>query len=234
MRRFSRSAAIGVLALMLMAIAPDAQSQSSKSSRMGSSRSSLGSPSRSLGRSSGTAARGLSRSRAVSPSYRTPSRGARPGRIATPPRAGDRSSPSYGRGGSALGDILREGLNDRAYDRDRGRDLWDYLGDREDARADAYRDALIAETIVRVVGIIASNTMQPPPPHAAPAPAGHYETRRTLVREGYWESQQVWVPEQRDPTTGVVVEGHYQVHKRWVPEVYEETQVWVPHQTPLR
>ena len=124
-----------------------------------------------------------------------------------------------------------------------------YGRNHHDEFADAYRDAAIANAVVGLVGVIANAACQPRPVAvaapayaaapvyaAAPAyaaapvvvqPAGHYEVRRTLVQEGYYENTQVWVPEYNDPATGTIVAGHYETHKRFVPPVYQETQVWV-------
>lgn len=234
MIRVTRILAVASLSLALVAMVPDAQAQPKRSSRMGASASSaMRSP-----------ARSSSPSRISAPSTRGSNRSSRPGRSSMSPSRnpiGSRPQSNYpGSGAGILGDVLRQGLEARLGDRgyDKRNDWFDYLRDREDARSDAFRDALIADMIVRVVGIIASTSPQqtpilaPAPRVAVPAP-GHYETRRVVVREGYWQSEEVWVPEAVDPATGVVVEGHYEIHKRWVPEVYEETQVWVPHQTPL-
>jgi hypothetical protein len=95
--------------------------------------------------------------------------------------------------------------------------------------ARAQRDAAIASAVVGIVGIIAESASQQPV-HAVPAPSVSgpvYETMNVLVQEGYYEEQQVWVPEQHDRRTGVTIAGHYQTHKRWVPPVYETRQVRV-------
>lgn len=103
----------------------------------------------------------------------------------------------------------------------------------EEAHADAYRDAAIANAVVGLVGIIAeSATANRRPVYAAPvqvAPSGHYETQRVIVQQERYEAREVWVPEQRNTRTGEIIDGHYEVHKRLVPAVYQETQVWVPH-----
>lgn len=118
--------------------------------------------------------------------------------------------------------------------------------------ADAYRDAAIANAVGNVVSAIVSSPSvrtpvpayvqqtpvytQPAPVYTQPAPAqtyvqpnplGHYETRREQVGGGYYQREQIWVPEARDPRTGNIVEGHYETVKRWVPEVIQETRVWV-------
>ncbi len=99
--------------------------------------------------------------------------------------------------------------------------------DREYRRTQ--RDAIIANAIVDVVGIIAnSSTYARPPVYTAPAPTyGHYEIHRVLVREGYYEQSQVWIPDRYDPVRRVTVLGHYETRQRYVPPVYEERRVWV-------
>jgi hypothetical protein len=134
---------------------------------------------------------------------------------------------SGGRGGNR--DSLRE--LGRWMDDYRDRE---YYRDREKEYRDANRDAMIANAVVNVVGIIAATQAQkyaqPAPVYApapvASAPAGHYETRRTVVQDGYYATERVWVPEYRDGS-GAIVEGHYENHRRWVPPVYQETEVWV-------
>lgn len=125
-----------------------------------------------------------------------------------------------------------------------------YKADKE--YADAMRDAAIAGAVGNVVSAIVTSQSvrtQPPvyvqsapaytqpapvyqqappaPVYVQPSPMGHYETRREQVGGGYYERQQVWVPESVDPRTGNVVEGHYETVKKWVPEVIQETRVWV-------
>ncbi len=248
MKRSTWGVATALVALALVTFIPQAQADSTRSSRMGANRgSAVRSVGRSVNRSHST---GISqRSRSGSPGLSHRSFG-RSGRSDTPSFGNRDSSRSFngyqGAGRGALGGLLREGLQQRlgdgnrygGYGDGRGARLFDYLEDREDARSDAYRDAMIADSIVRIVGIIATaprtqaRYVAPGPYVAAPSP-GHYETRRVIVRAGYWQEEQVWVPEWQDPSSGSVVAGHYETHKRWVPEVYEETQVWVPHQTPV-
>ena len=125
-----------------------------------------------------------------------------------------------------------------------------YKGDKE--YADAMRDAAIAGAVGNVVSAIVSSQSvrtpvpvyaqpapvyaQPAPTYVQPAPApvyvqpsplGHYETRREVVGGGYYQREQIWIPESTDPQTGNVIEGHYATAKRWVPEVVQETRVWV-------
>lgn len=106
---------------------------------------------------------------------------------------------------------------------------------REEEYLKLERTQMITNAVVGVVGILAASQAQQryaqPQAYCAPAPvpAGHYETRRTLVKDGYYATQQVWVPELRDPTSGAIIDGHYETHRQWVPPVYQETQVWVTH-----
>lgn len=118
--------------------------------------------------------------------------------------------------------------------------------------ADAMRDAAIAGAVGNVVSAIVQSPAitgqtpvyvqrqpvytQPAPIYTQPAPAptyvqpsplGRYETRREVVGGGYYEREQVWMPESRDPQSGNIVEGHYVTVKKWVPEVVQETRVWV-------
>lgn len=118
--------------------------------------------------------------------------------------------------------------------------------------ADAMRDAAIAGAVGNVVSAIVQSPAitgqtpvyvqrqpvysQPAPVYTQPAPAptyvqpsplGHYEKRREVVGGGYYEREQVWMPESRDPQSGNIVEGHYVTVKKWVPEVVQESSVWV-------
>lgn len=118
--------------------------------------------------------------------------------------------------------------------------------------ADAMRDAAIAGAVGNVVSAIVQSPAitgqtpvyvqqqpvyaQPAPVYRQPAPAptyvqpnplGRYETRREVVGGGYYEREQVWMPESRDPQSGNIVEGHYVTVKKWVPEVVQESRVWV-------
>ena len=116
------------------------------------------------------------------------------------------------------------------YGGNRGPGYYNYRAAEE--YADAYRDAALANAAVGLVGVLVGAAVQADRPQyttAVPAqPAGHYETRRTLVREGYYESRQVWVPEQVDPRTGEIIDGHHETRRTYVQPVYEETQVFVP------
>ena len=98
-----------------------------------------------------------------------------------------------------------------------------------------YRDAAIANASAGMFGMIVTSAMQPtygvPVTSAAPVatvPRGPvYESQKVMVREGYYETVQVWVAEYQHPETGDVVEGHYETHRRWVPPVYELREVRV-------
>lgn len=161
------------------------------------------------------------------------------GRLFDGGRHGSRGS----RGLEGLGDLLGRGGYGGWGDRgDRfGRGYGDWFGrDRhrhDNDWADAYRDAAIADAVVGITGIIAGAAMAPygygQPVYPAPAPVyvapppPRYRTERVLVREGYYEQQDVWVPEFYDRRTGETVRGHYETRQRWVPEVWEERQVQV-------
>ncbi len=112
--------------------------------------------------------------------------------------------------------------------------------------SDSMRDAAIVNAVGNVVtAIVQTQGMQTqvpgyvqqapayvqPAPQAQtyvqPSPMGRYETRREVVGGGYYERDQIWVPESRDPRTGHIIEGHHEYVKRWVPEVIQETRVWV-------
>lgn len=125
---------------------------------------------------------------------------------------GNRGAPGYG----------GYGYNNNYYRRQKG-------------MADAYRDATIANAIVNVVGILATTAAQDQyrsrPVAAAPvvmqqgSPA--YEMQKVVVQEGFYQQEQVSVPERQDPATGSVIEAHQEIHRRWVPPVYELRQVQV-------
>jgi hypothetical protein len=163
-------------------------------------------------------------------------------RFSSPPGRGNTSgSHSYrpGTGGLGSGALLNELVNrgggglygNNGY---RGRDYYNYRA--AEAQADAYRDAALANAAVGLVGVLVNAAVQEQalrtqPVAACPVvtqPTGHYETRRSLVREGYYETRQVWVPEQVDPHTGEIILGHHETRRLWVPPVYEESQVFVP------
>jgi len=115
--------------------------------------------------------------------------------------------------------------------------------------ADAIRDSAIAGAVSNVVSAIVTTQgrtavpvyaqpqpvytqpapvyTQPAPVYTQPSPLGRYETRREKVGGGYYERQQILVPESRDPQTGNIIESHYETVRKWVPEVYQETEVWV-------
>jgi hypothetical protein len=232
--KHSRSMWAGALVALALMIVPHPHEQAAAQSRIGANRApAVRTPTRAVPRSSTSqlSTRGVQRAPRVDP---------RAGRLSQPPR-GDRFGAArpgapqfgarpYGSGSDLLSEALRYRLGDGRYGYG-GRDYW---RDHEKAIAKAHRDAVIANALVQVVGILATTSAQSPQAIYAPGPRvvqtpGHYETRRVLVREGYWESERVWVPERQDPVTGSIVEGHYELHRRWVPEVYEETQVWVPH-----
>lgn len=104
-----------------------------------------------------------------------------------------------------------------------------YEGDK--ARADAFRDAAIANAIVNVVGILAASS-QPPTPVALcpppPAPRGHIERQNVLIQEGRTEEYQVWIPDYTIAETGELVVGHHETRRRSIAPVYEEREIWVP------
>lgn len=99
------------------------------------------------------------------------------------------------------------------------------------ARADAYRDAAIANAIVNVVGILAASSQPQVPVALCPppsAPRGHIERQRVLIQEGRTEEYQVWIPEYTIVETGELVVGHYETRRRAIAPVYEEREIWVP------
>lgn len=131
-----------------------------------------------------------------------------------------------------LGSLLESYLRDE-YGYGHGyRDYNPWAG--EEARADAYRDAAIANAVVNVIGILATANqpqypvMATPAPTTVVAPRGHVERQRVLVQEGRTEEYQVWVPEHVIPETGEVVVGHHEVRRREIAPVYEEREIWVP------
>ncbi len=141
-------------------------------------------------------------------------------------------------GASGNSNSRGNGLENALSELGRNRDRYNYRENqrkREEEYLDLQRTQMITNAVVGVVGILAATQAQkqqggyyaPAPVCATPAPAGFYETRRTVVQEGYYANQQVWVGEFRDATTGTIVDGHYENHRRWVAPVYQETQVWV-------
>lgn len=124
---------------------------------------------------------------------------------------------------------------------DRGGYYGGHHGYYDNDMADAYRDAALANAAVGLVGVLVNAHVQQQALRTAPVavaapvvvqPTGQYATQRTLVRDGYWQEQQVWVPDQYDPGTGATILGHYATQRVWVPPVYQETQVYVPAAAP--
>jgi len=153
-------------------------------------------------------------------------------------RAPGRSGVGRGGGiGRALGGLGGGGLGGGGLGRGRGlgvlgnalRNAPRYGYGRQDRYndeyADAYRDVGIANAVVNLVGIMVSARQQCRPQR----PAGHYQRQRVLVKGGYYEQYQVWIPPVYDRHTGEKVGGGYhETRTRWVPDVYEEREVWVP------
>jgi len=130
---------------------------------------------------------------------------------------------------SGLNDLLngwdRYGRSDRHGDR--GGYPWEHSRhDRDDAYADAYRDVGIANAIVNLVGVIVSSSQTYPA--YAPQPAERVVREKVLVREGYREDYQVWVPDHEDAQTGDLVRGHYETRSRYVPDEYEIREYRTP------
>lgn len=181
-----------------------------------------GAPSRGMS----SAGRPATRGNARTPSVRRPSPRENPGlnggRVpGTTRNPFDNSHLSDNPLGALLGQYLNNGYG--------GGHRYDpYEGEK--ARAEAYRDAAIANAVVDVVGILV--TASQPRAHvvaAGPeAPRGHVERQRVLVREGRTEEYQVWVPEHTIPETGEIVAGHHETRRRDIPPLYEEREVWVP------
>jgi hypothetical protein len=134
---------------------------------------------------------------------------------------------AFGRNGSGgpLGGLLQQYL----YNEYGGGYRYDpYAGEK--AHAKAYRDAAIANAVVNMVGIIATNHQQRKYTNCstAVAPSGHIERQRILVQEGRTEEYQVWVPQYTVPATGEVVLGHNETRRREIAPVYENREVWIP------
>ncbi len=125
---------------------------------------------------------------------------------------------AYGSGG--YGDILSElGRYIDYAQRDRRH------RSHEDQRYRAQRDALIADAVVQVVGMVTSARRQPRA--YVPAPPVH-EIRQVLVEEGHYERYQVYIEPVYDRHTGEKMDGGYhETRTRWVPPRYEERMVLV-------
>ena len=95
----------------------------------------------------------------------------------------------------------------------------------EDREYRAYRDAMIANTVVQVVGMITS--AQQPQRTCAPARPIH-EVRQVVVEEGHYERYKVYIEPVYDSRTGAKIDGgYYETRTRWVPPRYEERLVLV-------
>jgi len=123
-------------------------------------------------------------------------------------------------------------------------DLYRHLYGYENRASKDYRDAAIASAIVNMVGMLAATAIQQQPgaglpvavgpPASGPvlqapvavSPGPAYERQQVVVREGYYETAEVWVPEYQD-ANGTTVEGHHEVLRRWVPPVYETREIRV-------
>lgn len=95
----------------------------------------------------------------------------------------------------------------------------------EDEMAKAYRDVGIANAIVNLVGVIA--TIDANQRVQRPA-GGRYVQEKFIIKEGYYEEYEVWVPDTFDERTRETIKAHTEVRQRWVPEVYGYRDVWVP------
>lgn len=105
----------------------------------------------------------------------------------------------------------------------------------EDQTAKAYRDAMIANTVVSMVGMIAltaqNNQCRPQAVAVAaparPAPQGHWEKQSVVTQPARYEQYQEWIPELYDSHTGQKSGGYYEARTRLIPEVVEQRDVWV-------
>ncbi len=197
---------------------------------------------RSMSRGAVPAIRGASGSGLL----RTPTRAATPFSHSGGSRMFSPGSSRGGRGLSSqagssglrgLSNLLGGGYGNNPFGYPGGYNPWEAQRRASKDYADAYRDAAIANAVVGLVGVLVNAHVQERamrtavPVAAAPVqPAGYYATQRTVVREGYYENRQVWVPEHPDPTTGAVIQGHHELHRVWVPPVYQESQVFVSAQ----
>jgi len=133
-----------------------------------------------------------------------------------------RASAPY-RGGNGSGEAflseLGRYLDQERYDRDHR--------SHDDRQYRAYRDTLIADTVLQVVGMVTS--AQPTARTCAPPPAGPvYEVHRVLVEEGHYERYKVYIEPVYDRHTGALIDGgYYEVRTRWVPPRFEERRVRV-------
>jgi len=162
-----------------------------------------------------------------------PNRGGAANRGVNPQRSTANRFPAnnlanpYGGGLGPVGQALRDAQQDRRYR--------DY--EKEVRRSN--RDAAMTTAVIGLAGAVIGAAIlsdrayaapvAPPPVIHCPPPAGRYIIERVLVREGYHLEERIWVPEYRDPATGVIVRAHYETHVRWMPPVYEERQVWRPY-----
>ena len=118
----------------------------------------------------------------------------------------------------------------------------DYYRDIEQERAKAYREAAMINGLVGIAGMLIQSSQPqqylvqsaPVPVAIGPAqtvyvapPAPRYAQEKVLVREGYEEDIQVWVPETYDPNTGITTVGHNVTQRRWVAPVFENREVRV-------
>ena len=100
-----------------------------------------------------------------------------------------------------------------------------YHRSHEEREYRAYRDAMIANTVVQVVGMITS--AQQPQRTCAPARPIH-EVRQVVVEEGHYERYKVYIEPVHDSRTGAKIDGgYYETRTRWVPPRYEERLVLV-------
>lgn len=140
-----------------------------------------------------------------------------------------------------------------AYEQDQ---FFDNFNRRDEAYADAIRDAAIANAVVGVVGIVAESATRsqayrygygghgaqpvyggqrgfgaPGPAYAQAAPVqrGQYVRERIVIEPERYVQEQVWIPERYDPTNGRKVGGgFYETRTQLVPERVEYRDVWVP------
>ncbi|MEK7793245.1 MAG: hypothetical protein AAB353_01880 [Candidatus Hydrogenedentota bacterium] len=107
----------------------------------------------------------------------------------------------------------------------------DYAYRRDNEYIKAQRDAVIANAVVNVVGIIADASGRSRQSYPAHTPSGSFVQERIVLEPAHYETERVWVGPLFDPHTGRQLGGgFYETRTHYVPETYGLRDVWIPRE----